>query len=109
MLLAEELLLVALDPVRGRPVNGSREPLKVCLSGALVAELGLRGLALLALAGPARLLEVVADKPHAHARRRIAGAAGNTPVSGTVKKVIAEAAAAATAGAVVAASAGSYS
>ncbi|MGI8535543.1 MAG: GPP34 family phosphoprotein [Mycobacteriales bacterium] len=28
----------------------------------------------LALAGPARLLEVVADKPHDHAKRRIAAA-----------------------------------
>ncbi|SNQ46249.1 Golgi phosphoprotein 3 (GPP34) [Frankia canadensis] len=44
MLLAEELLLLALDPEGGTPVNSSREPLRVGLSGALVAELGLAGL-----------------------------------------------------------------
>ncbi|MCM3882278.1 GPP34 family phosphoprotein [Frankia sp. R82] len=44
MLLAEELLLLALDPDRGTPVNSSRAPLNVALSGALVAELGLDGL-----------------------------------------------------------------
>jgi hypothetical protein len=43
VLLAGELLLLALDPVRGAPVNSSREPLKVCLCGALVAELSLGG------------------------------------------------------------------
>lgn len=43
VLLADELLLLALDPEKGRPVNSSREPLKVCLCGALVAELGLDG------------------------------------------------------------------
>ncbi|CAO5242019.1 GOLPH3/VPS74 family protein [Frankia sp. AgKG'84/4] len=44
MLLAEDLLLLALDPERGTPVNSSREPLKVALGGALIAELGLLGL-----------------------------------------------------------------
>jgi hypothetical protein len=38
--LAEELLLLALDPVRGGPVDSCREPLRVCLRGALRAELG---------------------------------------------------------------------
>lgn len=210
MLLAEELLLAALDPVRGRPVNSSETPLKPALSGALVAELALAGsvvierkrfavtgrlppagllrdaytvlgspkgrrsadqlrrldkqvggvwkrvvdpliaqgvlgrdprgpwrvtahpvrradlrdevvrrlrsaaagdgpmeprtAVLLALAGPARLLEVVADKPHDHAKRRIAEATDNTLVAEVVKKVIAEAAAAAATVAAVAAS-----
>jgi hypothetical protein len=49
---------------------------------------------LLALSGPARLLEVVADKPHAHAKRRIAEAAELTPAAPVVRKVIAETAAA---------------
>jgi hypothetical protein len=44
MLLAEELLLLALDPEGGTPVNSSREPLRVSLCGALVAELGFAGL-----------------------------------------------------------------
>ncbi|WP_261564889.1 GOLPH3/VPS74 family protein [Frankia gtarii] len=44
MLLAEDLLLLALDPDAGTPVNSSREPLGVALCGALVAELGLAGL-----------------------------------------------------------------
>ncbi len=44
MLLAEDLLLLALDPDRGTPVNSSRQPLGVALCGALVAELGLAGL-----------------------------------------------------------------
>jgi hypothetical protein len=43
MLIAEELLLAALDPDRGTAVNSSTQPLKVGLSGALVAELGLTG------------------------------------------------------------------
>ncbi len=216
MLLAEALLLLALDPDSGRPVNSSEQPLTPCLNGALVAELALGGMVqlegkrfavtgqlppagllrdaheslaspkgrraedqlrrmdkqvdrvwkrvvdglvergvldrdarglwrltahpvlrpelrdevvtrvraaaagnreieprtavVLALAGPARLLEVVADKPHDHAKRRIAEATESTPVAGVVKKVIAEAAAAAaaataaTAGAVAASS-----
>ena len=59
---------------------------------------------LLALAGPARLLELVADKPHAHAKRRIAQAAEFVPAADVVRKVIAEAAAAAaTSAAVIAA------
>lgn len=41
MLIAEELLLLALDPVGGSPVNSSRRPLDVTLSGALIAELAL--------------------------------------------------------------------
>ncbi|ONH28823.1 GOLPH3/VPS74 family protein [Pseudofrankia asymbiotica] len=41
MLIAEELLLLALDPAKGSPVNSSRQPLTTTLSGALVAELGL--------------------------------------------------------------------
>ena len=61
---------------------------------------------LLALSGPARLLEVVADKPRAHAKKRIAQATELTPLAAIVKKVIAEAAAAASVGAVAAASAG---
>jgi hypothetical protein len=59
---------------------------------------------LLALSGPARLLEVVADKPHAQAKRRIAQAADLVPAADVVKKVIAEAAAAAASVAVIAAS-----
>jgi Golgi phosphoprotein 3 (GPP34) len=43
MLIAEQLLLAALDPERGAAVNSSRQPLGVGLCGALVAELGLRG------------------------------------------------------------------
>lgn len=43
MLLAEELLLLALDPVKGTLVNGVRQQLAVCLSGALVGELALAG------------------------------------------------------------------
>ncbi|OAA19811.1 Golgi phosphoprotein 3 (GPP34) [Frankia sp. EI5c] len=41
MLIAEELLLLALDPVEGSTVNSSRQPLTISLSGALIAELGL--------------------------------------------------------------------
>jgi len=201
VLLAEELLLLAIDPFSGRPVNSSERPLTPCLSGALVAELALAGAVLmngkrfapsrqfapagllnetlvalaspkgrrsvdqmarldrelggvwnrvvdglvaqgvlgrdprgplqatahpvfradlrhevlarvraaaaghgqieprtavvLALSGPARLLEVVADAPHQHAKRRIAEATEATPVAEVVKKVIAAAAAAA--------------
>jgi hypothetical protein len=61
------------------------------------AELEPRTAVVLALAGPARLLEVVADKPHDHAKRRIAEATESTPVAEVVKQVIAEAAAAAAA------------
>jgi len=42
MLIAEELLLLGLDPVRGT-VRATRQYLVVCLSGALVAELALTG------------------------------------------------------------------
>jgi hypothetical protein len=208
VLIAEELLLLSFDPVRGRPLNSSESVIGVCVLGALVAELGVDGLAdwdgsrfqpvgarpegllgdvhaalraprprraaqqlrrldrsmrgarrrvvdglveagvlgrerrrpwlptahplldpaaraeplarvraaaategpietrtavLLALSGPARLLEVVADKPHAHAKTRIAQAAELVPAADAVKKVIAEAAAAASV-AVIAAS-----
>ena len=41
--LAEELLLLALDPVKGSVVNSAYWSLRVGLSGALVAELGLAG------------------------------------------------------------------
>jgi ParB-like chromosome segregation protein Spo0J len=60
---------------------------------------------LLALTGPARLLEVVAPEraDRKHARRRIATAAELTPVAPVVKKVIAEMQAAAAASATVAA------
>jgi len=213
VLIAEDLLLAALDPRTGRPVNSSEQPLGPCLSGALVSELALGGAVvlsgkrfvvtgslppggllreaydslasprgrraadqlrrldkqlgkawnrvvdglvesgvlgrdprgwlevtahpvrrpdlraevvdrlrsaaagsgpieprtavLLALAGPARLLEVVADKPHAHAKARIAEAAEQSPVADIVRKVIAEAAAAAGAAATVVVVAGS--
>jgi hypothetical protein len=213
VLIAEELVLTALDPVRGRPVNGSGGVLPVCLTGALVAELALSGAvtwggrrfeaagappadpllrdvhaalpdvggrraadqlrrldkavgrvwsrvvdglvdqgvlgrdprgplqvtahrvlqpalraqvverlraaaagsgpldartaALLSLTGPARLLEVVSDRPHAHAKRRIAEATELTPVAEVVKKVLAEAVAAAAVGATVATTAAS--
>ncbi len=213
MLLAEELLLLGLDPDRGTIVNSARQQLLVCLSGALIGELALAGsvrlsgrrfvavgpapehpllarvhallaeptsrraagqlrrldkgvggvwprlvdgliergvldrrpdrvlfwtitrhpvlqpaarqeplervrlaaagdngleartAVLLALAGPARLLEVVAPERagRRHARRRIAAAAELTPVAPVVKKVIAEMQAAAAAGATVAA------
>lgn len=43
MLLAEELLLLGLDPERGTLVNGARQQLLVGLSGALVGELALAG------------------------------------------------------------------
>jgi hypothetical protein len=43
MLLAEELLLLGLDPDRGTVVNSARQPLTVCLSGALIGELALAG------------------------------------------------------------------
>jgi hypothetical protein len=56
------------------------------------------------------VLEVVADKPHDHAKRRIAEATESTPVAEVVKQVIAAAAAAAAAviaaGAVAASTAG---
>jgi hypothetical protein len=41
VLIAEELLILALDPRRGTPVNSSRSTLAPGLCGALVAELGL--------------------------------------------------------------------
>lgn len=43
MLIAEELLLLALDPERGTVVNGARSQLLVGLAGALVSELALGG------------------------------------------------------------------
>ncbi|CAI7975765.1 GPP34 family phosphoprotein [Frankia sp. Hr75.2] len=43
MLLAEELLLLALDPEKGKPVNSSRAAVTVGMSGALIAELALDG------------------------------------------------------------------
>lgn len=43
MLLAEELLLLALHPQGGTPVNSSRSALGVALAGTLVAELALLG------------------------------------------------------------------
>jgi hypothetical protein len=213
VLLAEELLLLCLDPQRGRPGNGSEAPMTPCLAGALVAELALLGAVelegmrfalrpaavpagllqeaaevlrtgggrrgadqlrrldrrlhrvwkrvvdglvdqgvlgrdprgplqvtahpvlrpelrdevlrrvraaaasdgpieprtavLLSLTGPARLLEVVADKPHRHAKARIKQAADSTPVSAAVRAVITEAAAAAASTAVIASTAAS--
>jgi hypothetical protein len=50
------------------------------------------------------LLEVVADKPHTHAKKRIAQASELVPAADVVKRVIAEAAAAAASVAVIAAS-----
>ena len=44
MLLAEELLLLGLDPVEGTVVNNARQELLVGLAGALVGELALSGL-----------------------------------------------------------------
>ena len=44
MLLAEELLLLGLDPVEGTVVNSARQELLVGLAGALVGELALSGL-----------------------------------------------------------------
>jgi hypothetical protein len=44
MLLAEELLLLGLDPVKGTVVNNARRELLVGLAGALVGELALAGL-----------------------------------------------------------------
>jgi hypothetical protein len=43
MLLAEELLLLGLDPDRGTVVGSDRQQLVVCLSGALIGELALAG------------------------------------------------------------------
>jgi hypothetical protein len=59
MLLAEDLLLLALDPDAGTPVNSSREPLRVALCGALIAELGLLGL----VVEDGRRLAPVGSKP----------------------------------------------
>jgi hypothetical protein len=44
VLIAEELMLLSLDPVSGRPLNGSGSVIEVCLTGALVAELCTEGL-----------------------------------------------------------------
>jgi hypothetical protein len=44
MLLAEELLLLGLDPVEGAVVNNARQQLLVGLASALVGELALAGL-----------------------------------------------------------------
>jgi len=44
VLIAEELLLLALDPDRGRIVNNARQQLLIGLAGALVGELALTGL-----------------------------------------------------------------
>ena len=44
MLLAEELLLLGLDPVEGMVVNNARRELLVGLDGALIGELALAGL-----------------------------------------------------------------
>jgi len=44
VLLAEELLLLGLDPVEGMVVNNARRELLVGLAGALVGELALAGL-----------------------------------------------------------------
>jgi hypothetical protein len=58
MLLAEELLLLGLDPVQGTVVNHARQELLVGLAGALVGELALAGLVdlsgkrLIAVGGP---------------------------------------------------------
>ena len=41
MLLAEELVLVAVDPGSGRPALGVRDQLNACLAGLLIAELAL--------------------------------------------------------------------
>nr|MDT0663617.1 GPP34 family phosphoprotein [Micromonospora sp. DSM 115978] len=43
MLIAEELLLMALDPVKGSPVNSNKQPMAATLAGALVAELAIEG------------------------------------------------------------------
>ncbi|HEY0166461.1 MAG TPA: GPP34 family phosphoprotein [Jatrophihabitans sp.] len=43
LLLAEELLLLGLDPVKGTVVNGARQQLLVGLAGALIGELALVG------------------------------------------------------------------
>jgi Golgi phosphoprotein 3 (GPP34) len=43
MLLAEEFLLLGLDPVEGIVINNARRELLVGLAGALVAELALAG------------------------------------------------------------------
>jgi hypothetical protein len=43
MLLAEEFLLLGLDPIEGIVINNARRELLVGLAGALVAELALAG------------------------------------------------------------------
>lgn len=43
MLLAEELLLLGLDPLKGTIINGARQQLLVGLAGALIGELALVG------------------------------------------------------------------
>ncbi|MCW2622829.1 MAG: hypothetical protein JWL64_2431 [Frankiales bacterium] len=57
-------------------------------------ELDPRTAVVLALSGPARLLEVAPERPRVHARQRIAEAAELTPVAEVVRRVISEAAAA---------------
>jgi hypothetical protein len=43
LLLAEELLLLGIDPVKGTVVNGAKQQLLVGLAGALIGELALAG------------------------------------------------------------------
>jgi len=91
-----------------RPEAREEPRARVRAAAAADGEIEARTAVLLALCGPVRLLEVVADKPHDHAKRRIAQATELTPVAPIVKKVIQEAqmavaaaSTAATAGAVV--------
>ncbi len=60
VLIAEELLLIALDPESGRVPMGAQDYVKVGLSGALLAELALSGS--LAMSG-GRITVVAGDRP----------------------------------------------
>jgi hypothetical protein len=59
MLLAEELLLLGLDPERGTLVTGARKQLLYCLSGALIGELTVVG----AVQRPGRRFVAVGPAP----------------------------------------------
>lgn len=97
------LLRVTAHPLQ-RPELRAEVVQRLRTAAAGDGELEPRTAVLLSLVGPARLLEVVADKPRGHAKRRIAEATELVPLAAVVKKVIAEAASAASAGALAAVS-----
>lgn len=103
MLIAEELILVALDPVKGTVPLGAKTYLNAGLAAARA-----RSAVLLALAGPCRLLERVAPdrSGRRRAKTRIKEATEKAPFGPEVKQVIDELIAAVAVAAVVASSAG---